>query len=83
MSTPTTENVEQKVIELVCNQVDIPKEKISLDSHFIADIGFDSLDIVEFVMQVEDEFNISVSDEDSESIKTVGDAVKVIQKLIS
>ncbi len=83
MSTQTTETLSQRVIELVSKQVDIPKERISLDSQFVTDLGFDSLDVVEFVMNIEEEFNIAVPDEESEAILTVRNAVHTIQKLIS
>ncbi len=71
------------MVELVNSLIDIPKEQISLDSQFVADLGFDSLDFVEFVMLVEDEFDIVVPDEESETINTVRDAVQAIQKSIS
>ncbi len=71
------------MIELVSSQIDISKEQISLDSQFVADLGFDSLDFVEFVMLVEDEFDIVVPDEESATINTVRDAVQAIQKSIS
>ena len=83
MSMQTTETLSQRVIELVSIQIDIPKDQISLDSQFMADLGFDSLDLVEFVMLVEDEFDISVSDEESDKIITVQDAVEAIQKLMA
>jgi acyl carrier protein len=83
MSTQTTETLSQRVIELVSRQVDIPKERISLDSQFTADLGFDSLDLVEFVMTVEDEFDITVPDEVHEKIVTLRNAVQAIEKLIS
>jgi acyl carrier protein len=83
MSTQTTEALSQQVIELVSSYIDIPKTQISLDSHFVADLGFDSLDRVEFVMLVEEEFDIAVPDEVSETINTVRDAVQAVQKLIS
>lgn len=82
MSTQTTETLTRQVIELVSCQIDIPKEQISLDSQFVADLGFDSLDIVEFVMLVEEEFDIVVPDDESETINTVRDAVQTIQKSI-
>ncbi len=82
MSTQTTETLSQQVIELVSSQIDIPKEQISLDSQFTADLGFDSLDQIEFVMLVEEEFDISVDNEISEKIMTVRNAVDTIQKLI-
>lgn len=83
MSTQTTEMLSQQVIELVSNQIGIPEKQISLDAQFVADLGFDSLDLVEFVMLVEEEFDISVPDEESEKIKKVRDAVQAIQKLLS
>lgn len=82
MSTQTTESVSQKVIELASDQVDIPKEQISLNSQFVADLGFDSLDKVEFMMTVEDEYDISIPDENVDTITTVQDAVQAIQKSI-
>ena len=83
MSMMTTEMLNEKVIELISSHIDMPVDEINLGSHFAADLSFDSLDIVEFVMLVEDEFGISVPDEESEKILTVKDAVEVIQKLIS
>lgn len=81
MSRHTTETLSQQVIELVSSQIHIPKEQISLDSQFMADLGFDSLEVVEFIMTVEEEFDIAVPDEVSETINTVQDAVQAIQKL--
>ncbi len=83
MSTFTTETLSRRVFELVSSQMDKPIEEISLDSHFVADLGYDSLDLVEFTMLVEEEFDIVVPDEESETIDTVRDAVQAIQKLIS
>ena len=64
MSTQATETLSQQVIELVSSYIGIPKEEISLDSQFVADLGFDSLDSVEFLMLVEEEFDIVVPDEE-------------------
>jgi len=83
MSAQTLETLSQRVIELISTHHDIPKEQISLNSQFVADLGFDSLDQVEFVMNVEEEFDITVSDEIGETINTVRDAVQEIQKMIS
>ena len=83
MSAPTTETLSQRVIELISKQMDIPREQISLDSRFIADLGYDSLDIVEFGMNAEEEFDIVMSDEVGDNILTVRDAVEAIQKLIT
>ena len=83
MTTQTTETLSQQVIELISSSIDIPIEQISLDSQFVADLNFDSLDIVEFVMLAEEKFDIVVTDEQSETINTVRDAVQTIQKSIS
>jgi acyl carrier protein len=83
MSTQTIETLSQKVIELAGRQVGISKEQISLDSQFAADLGFDSLDFMEFAMVVEDEFDISVPDEEIDKVVMVRDAVETIQKLTS
>ena len=83
MSAQATATLNQRIIELAAAQVDMPPEDVSLDSHFIADLGYDSLDQIEFMMTIEDEFDISVPDEEAEKIKTVRAAVQAIQKFIS
>ena len=82
MSTQTTEKLSQRVIELASDQTDIPKEQISLKSQFVADLGFDSLDKVEFMMTIEDEYDISIPDENADTITTIQNAINEIQKLI-
>ena len=72
-------SVEEKVIGIVSEQLQIPKEEISLPKSFVDDLKADSLDVVELVMEFEDEFKITIPDEDYEKIKTVGDAVKYIE----
>ncbi|MCF7958879.1 MAG: acyl carrier protein [Phycisphaerae bacterium] len=83
MSTQTTETVTRQVIEIISNQMNIPKEQISLDSQFTADLEYDSLDLVEFAMLLEEEFDITVPDDQNDKIKSVQDAVQTVQKLIS
>lgn len=82
MSSQTTEILEHKVKELAGSQVDMPAEKVTLDSQFEADLGYDSLDYVEFIMTVEEEFDIEVSDEIRDTVLSVRNAVEAIQKLI-
>ena len=72
------ESVEERVINIVCEQLGTSRDKISLETSFINDLGADSLDTVELVMEFEDEFQINIPDEDAEKIQTVGDAVKYI-----
>jgi acyl carrier protein len=71
-------SVEEKVIGIVSEQLNVPKEDIKLDSKFVDDLKADSLDVVELVMEFEEEFEITIPDEDYEKIRTVGDAVKYI-----
>ncbi|MHC4548105.1 MAG: acyl carrier protein [Planctomycetota bacterium] len=72
-------NVEERVIEIVCEQMGASRDKITAETSFIQDLGADSLDTVELVMEFEDEFDLNIPDEDAEKIQTVGDAIKYIQ----
>ena len=67
-----------KVKKLLAEQLNINADSISLESNVIEDLGADSLDVVEMLMVLEDEFNITVTDEESLKLKTVGDIVKLI-----
>lgn len=72
-------SVEEKVIGIVSDQLDTPKEDVSQGSSFVDDLKADSLDIVELVMALEDEFDIKIPDEDYDKIKTVGDVITYIE----
>ena len=72
-------SVEQRVIEIVAEQLGVEKEKIKAESNFVNDLGADSLDTVELVMELEEEFDISIPDDAAEKIQTVGEAVKHIE----
>ncbi len=74
----SSSNVEQRVIEIVCEHLAVNKEQVSRSTNFIEDIGADSLDIVELVMELEEEFDIQIPDDQAEKIKTVGEAVDYI-----
>ncbi len=74
-----TDSIEDKVINIICEQMGTTREKISDKTSFINDLGADSLDTVELVMNFEDEFEISIPDDDAEKIQTVGDAVGYIK----
>ena len=67
-----------KVKKLLAEQLNVDAEKITEKSKVIDDLGADSLDVVEMLMTLEDEFNVTVSDEESVNLKTVGDIVKLI-----
>ena len=69
----------EKVKSLLANQLGIKEDKITPKSRILEDLGADSLDLVELLMTLEDEFNVSVSDDDALKLKTVGDIVKIIE----
>ncbi len=71
--------VSDQVIGIVSEKLGVDKEKVKLEASFVGDLGADSLDMVELLMNLEDNFKLSIPDEDAESIKTVGDAVKYIE----
>ena len=73
-----TKEIEEKVKKIVCDQMGTTPDKISAETSFINDLGADSLDTVELVMEFEDAFEISIPDEDAEKIQTVGNAVEYI-----
>ncbi|MEY2724364.1 MAG: Acyl carrier protein [Planctomycetota bacterium] len=72
-------SIEEKVIAIVGEHLDAPREEISESSSFVDDLKADSLDIVELVMALEDEFEVKIPDEDYDKIKTVGDAIGYIK----
>ncbi len=75
--------VDDKVKDIISEQLGVKKEEIKPESSFIDDLGADSLDTVEVVMALEEEFGIEIPDEDAEKITTVGEAVKYISNKIS
>ena len=74
----TTANIEQKVKNIIAEQLGVGEDEIKITSSFIEDLGADSLDIVELVMAIEEEFEVEIPDEEAEKIKTVQDAVNYI-----
>ncbi len=73
------DDIEEKVCNIVCEQLGTSRDKIAPETSFINDLGADSLDTVELVMEFEDEFEINIPDEDAEKIQTVGDAITYIK----
>ena len=67
-----------RIKEVAADKLDVEVEDISLEKSFVDDLGADSLDIVELIMGLEDEFGLEISDDEAEKIVTVGDAVKFI-----
>ena len=76
-------SVEDRVKKIVCDQMGTTADRITRETSFINDLGADSLDTVELVMEFEDEFEISIPDEDAEKIQTVGAAVEYIEGKLS
>lgn len=72
------QEIEAKVIEIVSEQMGVDKSEITRDTSFINDLNADSLDTVELVMEFEDEFDMSIPDEEAEKIQTVGAAIDYI-----
>lgn len=69
-----------KVREMIAKQLNLNVEKVTLESKIIEDLGADSLDMIEMLMSLEEEFKISVPDEEAEHLVTVGDVAKFIDK---
>ncbi|HHU07131.1 MAG TPA: acyl carrier protein [Clostridiaceae bacterium] len=78
----TAEQIFERVRDLLSEQLRIDAESITMEDNFIDDMNADSLDIVEMVMAMEQEFDVSIPDEEAERIKTVGDAVAFIKENI-
>ena len=72
--------VEEKVKKIICEQLDVPEEDVVPSASFVDDLGADSLDQVELIMAMEEEFEVSIPDEDAEKIATVKDAIDYIIK---
>lgn len=75
-------SVEERVINIVSEQLGVSKDQIKHETSFVNDLGADSLDTVELVMELEEEFDIQIPDEVAEKIQTVGQAIEHIQKAV-
>ena len=75
-----TEEIFDKIKEIIIEQLGVAEDAVSTDSSFIDDLGADSLDIVELIMALEEEFDIEIPDTDAEKIVTVGDVVEYIKE---
>jgi acyl carrier protein len=75
--------VEEKVKKIICEQLNVSEEDVVLDASFVDDLGADSLDQVELIMAMEEEFDVSIPDEDAEKIATVQDAINYIKNAIA
>ena len=70
-----------KVREILCDQLDLDESTVTEDSNIVEDLGADSLDSVDIILALEDEFDIQIPDEETENIKTVGDLCNYVEKL--
>ncbi len=72
--------IQDKITEIIVEQLGVKPEEVTPEASFVDDLGADSLDTVELVMALEEEFGIEIPDEDAEKIQTVGDASRYIEK---
>jgi acyl carrier protein len=73
-------NLEQRMSEIVVEQLGVSRDDIESESSFVDDLGADSLDLVEMVMAMEEEFGVEIPEEDSEKLQTFGDAVSYLKE---
>jgi len=69
----------ERIKQMIIEELNVPEEKITMQARLAEDLGADSIDAVELIMNIEDEFSIQVSDEEAQNIKTVGDLVKYVE----
>ena len=72
----------EKICAILCDQLDVEEDKITMDADIVDDLGADSLDVVDLVMSLEEEFDCEIPDEAAETVKTVGDLVRYIENNI-
>ncbi len=76
-------NVEEKVKNIIVEQLGVEEDQVKPEAQFVNDLGADSLDTVELIMALEEAFNIEISDEQAEKIKTVGEAIEHIKSKVN
>jgi len=76
-------DIAAKVIAVVAKQLEVEAEQVTPETSFINDLGADSLDTVELIMEFENEFGINIPDEEAENIQTVGEAIKYVEEHMS
>ena len=70
----------ERIREIICDQLDLEEDKVTMDSDIMEDFDADSLDVVDLVMSIEDEFGLEVPDDQIENFRTVGDVVRYIEE---
>ena len=71
----------KKIVTIVVDKLDVEENKVTVDAQFIDDLGADSLDTVELIMEIEEQFEIDIPDEDAEKIQSVKDALDYIKRI--
>ncbi len=72
-------NIQERLVSLITEKLGVDAAEVTPEARFIDDLGADSLDIVELIMDLEDEFDLEIPDEEAEKLSTVGDAIKYIE----
>jgi len=75
-------SVEEKVLNIIAEKLNVSKEQLKPEASFVDDLGADSLDLVELVMAMEEEFGMEISDEEAEKLRTVGDVLNYVKERV-
>lgn len=82
MTTQINNSITDQIADIIVNQVNCPRELIVPGADFVTDLGFDSLDVAEFILNLEETFNIEVPDDEAEQIRTVHKAILKVEQAI-
>ena len=75
--------IEQKVRDIIVDKLGVDEKEVTMDANFSTDLNADSLDTVDLIMEFEKEFNITIPEEETQNIATVGDAVRFVEKAVA
>jgi len=82
VALPNREEIEKRVIEMIAQQLGVNRDEIKRETNILTDLNADSLDVVELLMELEEEFQIKIPDAEQEKIQTVGQAIDLIERLL-
>ncbi|MCS7166533.1 MAG: acyl carrier protein [Gemmatales bacterium] len=82
MAPTSREDIEKRVVETIAEQLGVNRSEVKRETNLLTDLNADSLDVVEIIMQLEEEFQIKIPDAEQEKIQTVGQAIDLIEKLL-